>query len=185
MAGDRAIIHVAAGAGGAVRIGDEKSGTHIVAASSVEAAVALAVELVDRGVEDIDLCGATGYTWTAAVEAAVAGRARVSTVLFGFESLTSVADYKERATAGAALTALFVFVQEGVGPAREHFVHHEGDSRSVFVAVSHPDLGAAVAADFADRVQLIELYGGFTAPDVAAVIAAVDGRIPVGVAARS
>ncbi|MFE5858826.1 DUF6506 family protein [Streptomyces sp. NPDC056500] len=184
MAGDRAIIHLADGER-AVRIGTEESGTHVVAASSVEAAVARAVELLDRGVDSIDLCGATGYIWTAAVEAAVRGRARVNTVLFGFESLTSVAHYKENASAGAALTALFIFVQEGAGPEREHFVHHEGDSRSIFVAVPHPDRGAAVAADFADRAQLIELYGGFGASDVAAVITAVDGRIPVGVAARS
>ncbi|MFE0425059.1 DUF6506 family protein, partial [Streptomyces sp. NPDC058953] len=149
------------------------------------AAAALAAEYADRGTTTVELCGATGYPWVAEVEAAVRGRARVGTVLYGFESLIDVARYKERAIAGEALRDLFLYVQPGADPAKDRFVRTAGPSTSTYVAVPEASAGAAVAAEFADSVQLIELYGGWDGPSAAAVIRAVDERVPVGVAVHS
>ncbi|MEU9603277.1 DUF6506 family protein [Streptomyces sp. NPDC048057] len=164
-----------------LRTGPDGAVTHVLTAPTPAAAAALAAKYVERGVDTVELCGATGYPWAAAVQAAVGGRARVGTVLFGFESLLDVADYKRRASAGEALRELFLYVQPGADPAVDRFVRSEGASTSQFVAVPEAAAGAAVAAEFADGIQLIELYGAWEAGDVAAVIEAVGERVPVGV----
>ncbi|MET8825582.1 DUF6506 family protein [Streptomyces sp. NPDC004610] len=195
MSGDRAIIFRGEGSGESdepgerggsgpapVRTGPEGSATHILTAPDPATAAALAAEYVDRGVTSVELCGATGYVWTAAVEAAVRGRARVRTVMYGFESLLDVADFKRAAFAGEPLAALFLYIQPGADPAEDRFVRVLGTSTSTYVAVPDPASGAAVAAEFADAVQLIEVYGDWDAESVAAVIGAVGERVPVGVA---
>lgn len=63
----------------------------------------VAARLAGEGVEHIDLCGGLGPVPAAAAVDAVAGRASVAAVMFGFESLPLVADYRarfERAAAG-------------------------------------------------------------------------------------
>ncbi|GLF99890.1 DUF6506 family protein [Streptomyces yaizuensis] len=192
MAGDTAIIFRSGEPGDAggpgpapVRTGPDGAATHILTAPTPAAAAVLAAEYADRGVTTVELCGATGYPWVAEVEAAVRGRARVGTVLYGFESLIGIARYKERATAGEAQRALFVHVQPGADPATDRFVRTEGAGSSTFVAVPEAAAGAAVAAEFAASVQLIELYGGWGPESVAAVIRAVDERVPVGVAVHT
>lgn len=182
MPGEKAIIFRSE-ATEPLRTGPDGAVTHVLTAPTPAAAAALAAEYVERGVDTVELCGATGYPWAAAVEAAVGGRARVGTVLFGFESLIDVAEYKRRAFAGEAQRELFLYVQPGADPAVDRFVRPEGASTSQFVAVPEPAAGAAVAAEFAADVQLIELYGDWGAPDVAAVIEAVGERVPVGVVA--
>ncbi|MEW1546388.1 DUF6506 family protein [Streptomyces tsukubensis] len=196
MAADRAIIFRGEDAadGGeplppVVLKGQDGSAVHILTAPDPAAAAALAVEYADRGVTGVELCGATGFTWLAEVEAAVRGRARVGTVLFGFESLLDVARYKERAIAGEVQRALFLFVQPGADPAVDRFVRTVGPNTSTYVAVPEPGAGAAVVSGFtdgpADGPDLIELYGGWDGEAVAAVIGAVDERVPVGVAVSS
>lgn len=192
MAGDTAIIFRSeepedsgAPAPAPVRTGPDGAATHILTAPTPAAAAALAAEYAGRGTTTVELCGATGYPWAAEVEAAVRGRARVGTVLFGFESLVDVARYKRRATAGEAQRELFLYVQPGADPAKDRFVRPAGPSTSTFVAVPEASAGAAVAAEFADSVQLIELYGGWDGESVAAVIRAVEERVPVGVAVHS
>ncbi|MER5772524.1 DUF6506 family protein [Streptomyces sp. NPDC001985] len=184
MAGDRAILYVAE-PDGPVRTGPEGGGTVIRAVPTEDAAVETAVALVEGGVETIELCGATGFPWAARVGAAVRGRARVGTVAFGFESLIDAARFKERATAGEALTTLFLYLQEGADPAADRLERPDGSSRALFVAVPDPAAGAAVAAELAAEVQLIEVYGGFGPAGTAAVIEAVGGRVPVGAAVHS
>jgi hypothetical protein len=68
----------------------------IVAAPEPAAVPAIAVQLVDEGAERVELCGGLGIVPAAATIAAVAGRARVVPVLFGFESLPLVARYRTR-----------------------------------------------------------------------------------------
>ncbi|MGV9314709.1 DUF6506 family protein [Streptomyces sp. NPDC003691] len=189
MAGDRAIIFRGEEAADGeeplppvVREGPDGTAVHILTAPDAAAAAALAAEYADRGVTGVELCGATGFLWLAEVEAAVRGRASVGTVLFGFESLLDVARYKERAIAGEVLRALFLYVQPGADPAGDRFVRTVGPSTSTYVAVPEPGAGAAVAAEFADGLDLIELYGGWDGDAVAAVISAVGERVPVGVA---
>ncbi|MGW6458448.1 DUF6506 family protein [Streptomyces sp. NPDC055078] len=181
MTGDKAILYVA-DAEEPVRTGTPGAGTVILTAPTAEVAARLAVGLADDGVGTIELCGATGFPWVAEVEEAVQGRARVGAVMYGFESLIDVAGYKERATAGEALTTLFLYVQKGADPAVDRLERQEGASTAVFVAVPEAAAGASVAAELAADVQLIELYGGFGPADTAAVIKAVGERVPVGVA---
>ncbi|MFJ8228823.1 DUF6506 family protein [Streptomyces sp. NPDC094448] len=192
MAGDRAIIFRGEDTadGGeplapVVRRGPDGSAVHILTAPDPASAAALAAEYADRGVTGIELCGATGFPWLSEVEAAVRGRARVGTVLFGFESLIGIARYKERAIAGEAQRALFLYVQPGADPAVDRFVRTAGPNTSTYVAVPEPGAGAAVVSGFTDGADLIELYGGWDGDAVAAVIGAVDERVPVGVAVSS
>ncbi|MER7048565.1 DUF6506 family protein [Streptomyces jumonjinensis] len=181
MTGDSAIIYAGETAQ-PVRMGRTGAGTVIGAAPSVEAAARLAARLAGEGVGTIQLCGATGLVWTAAVERAVGGRARVATVLFGFESLIQVARFKELVIAGRPVTMLFLCLQEGADPAVDRLERQEGAVRALFVAVPDPGAGAAVAAGLAGEVELIELYGGFAPNAAAAVIEAAGERVAVGAA---
>jgi hypothetical protein len=68
--------------------------TTVVAIPSVADAPAVATELIAAGAERIELCGGMGPVPAAAVLAAV--DVPVTTVLYGFESLPSVAAYRAR-----------------------------------------------------------------------------------------
>jgi len=56
-----------------------------------EAAVKVAIELVDAGAQLIELCGALGPIWAAAVIVATEGRVPVGFVAFGAESIPKLA----------------------------------------------------------------------------------------------
>jgi hypothetical protein len=56
----------------------------------------VAVELVDRGVELIELDGGFGSLWAARIFEATGGRAAVGFVSFGIESMEAVASFKRR-----------------------------------------------------------------------------------------
>lgn len=75
----------------------------------------------------------------------------------------------------------YIFEQPGADPATDRFeIDREGQSTTL-VAVPDADTAARVATRLVDEgVQLIELCGGFALADAARVIAAVDGRVPVG-----
>jgi hypothetical protein len=66
----------------------------IVAVPSAAAAPAVAAQLAAEGVDRIEVCGGMGAVPAAAVQAAV--DVPVSTVLFGFESMPTVAAYRAR-----------------------------------------------------------------------------------------
>lgn len=68
----------------------------IVSVPDPDTVPATAVALVDEGVERIDLCGGLGPVPAAAAIEAVGDRASVGAVMFGFESLPGVADYRVR-----------------------------------------------------------------------------------------
>jgi hypothetical protein len=74
--------------------------TTVVAVPSAADAPTVAAELVTAGAERIELCGGMGPVPAAAVLAAV--DVPVTTVLFGFESLPSVAAYRARFEAQVA-----------------------------------------------------------------------------------
>ena len=68
----------------------------IVSVPGPEAVPEVAVTLVEEAVERIDVCGGLGPVPAAAAIDAVGNRATVGTVMFGFESLPGVADYRAR-----------------------------------------------------------------------------------------
>jgi hypothetical protein len=145
----------------------------------------LAAELVDQGADVIELCGGMGPVPEAAVLAAVGDRATVGTVMYGFESLTSVAAYKAGFAAGEFLPAAFLYLEPGSDPTVDRTVEADETTQTTFVAV--PDVDAAVAAArelAADGVRLIELYGGLGPEAAARIIEATEQQIPVGLVSR-
>lgn len=68
--------------------------TTLVPVPEETAAVAVAIELVDAGVQLIEVCGGFPITAAAQVIEAVGGRVPVGRVSFGAESITGAAAYK-------------------------------------------------------------------------------------------
>lgn len=73
--------------------------TTVVAVPDREAAVQVAVELVEGGAQSIELCGAFGPATTARVLQAVGDRAPVGSVTYGMESIPALAALFAPATA--------------------------------------------------------------------------------------
>jgi uncharacterized protein DUF6506 len=182
-----AIIYEATGADPAADRIVTRHGEHAITVvatgdGSPPSVAKLAAELVDEGAEVIELCGGMGPVPQAAALAAVGERAIVGTVMYGFESLTSVAAYKAGFAAGEFLPAAFIYLVPGSDPAVDRTVKADEATQTTFVAV--PDTAAAVTAArelAAEGVRLIELYGGLGPEAAAQVIAATQERIPVGV----
>ena len=65
--------------------------TTIIAVSDPSEVVAVATELVDAGVQSIELCGAFGPKWVTEVIAATDGRVPVGGVSYGAESVPALA----------------------------------------------------------------------------------------------
>ncbi|HEV7233809.1 MAG TPA: DUF6506 family protein [Sphingorhabdus sp.] len=63
---------------------------------NIEAAASVAAEMVDQGVELVELCGGFGLEAGAIVARAVDGRAAVGAVSFGIDSITQAAAYKAK-----------------------------------------------------------------------------------------
>lgn len=76
------------------------------------------------------------------------------------------------------------FIYLGMGqedPTRDRAVIEHGGLTTTIVAVPDPESAARVAVELVeDGAQSIELCGGFGPSVVADVVAAVQGRIPVG-----
>jgi Family of unknown function (DUF6506) len=181
----RAIIYLDPEADPDERLDLDATRTVVVPAADAGAAARAAVRLVDEGVEVVQLCGATGPTWTAKVIEAVGDHARVGTVLFGMESLTSVAAFKARSEAGERPPEAFILRRDGADPAIDRL---EKGPRT-YVVVPDGAAAAKVAAELDRRpggVRLIELYGGFDPREAAMVIEATGGgRVPVGLVSFS
>lgn len=153
-----------------------------VVASDPSAVVETARHAVDAGADQIELCGAMGPLPHARVRQAVGDRVPVGAVMYGFESLTGVAEYKRR-YGHEFLHEAFIYSQPGSDPSVDRVVVDREHARSFYVAVPDAAAAPAVAVDLVDRegVELIELYGGFEAADAAAVIEAIGARVPVGI----
>lgn len=184
MTSNNVIVYEVPGADPAVdRTVTEYAGSRTtLVASDPSTIVAAAVDAVDRGADQIELCGGLGPVWHARVKEVVGDRVPVGSIMFGFESLTSAADYKAR-YGQEFLHSAYIYVQPGSDPAVDRKVIDSDLDRAFLVAVPEASAAAAVAAELVDDdgVQLIELYGGFEADDAAQVIEATDGRAAVGI----
>lgn len=63
----------------------------IIGMSSPEGSESIAKELVDDGIELIELCGGFGPEWTAKIIQAIDGRIPVGSVAYGPESIAGIA----------------------------------------------------------------------------------------------
>lgn len=162
-------------------VGTDAGSTTTLVAADGEAIEAAAVGAADAGADRIELCGGLGVAWQARVIDLVGSRVPVGAVMYGFESLEGVADYKAR-YGHEPLREAFVYIQPGSIPDTDRMVREDELTRSLHVAV--PDAAAAldVARQLVDDegVQLLELYGGFSPAEAARVIDAIGGRAPVG-----
>jgi hypothetical protein len=186
MTSHNVIVYERAGADPAVdRIVTDHAGrrTTLVAADG-SAIVRAATEAVGEGADQIELCGGFGPVWHARVIEAVGDDVPVGAVMYGFESLTGVADYKAR-FGQEPMREAFVYVQPGSDPAVDRTVVENVEEQVKLFHVAVPDVkvapGVAVELVETDGVQLLELYGGFEPGDAARVLEALDARIPVGV----
>lgn len=184
MSSNNVIVYELEGADAAVeRIVTEYPGSRTtLVASDQSGIVAAAVDAVDRGADQIELCGAMGPIWQAKVRQAVGDRVPVGAVMYGFESITGAANYKARYGSELMRWAI-IYIQPGSDPTVDRAVTESEQERAIFVAVPDASAAPAVAAQLvdADGVQLLELYGGFEADDAAQVIEAIDTRAAVGI----
>ncbi|WP_308798074.1 DUF6506 family protein [Agromyces silvae] len=184
MHAHRAVIFEAPGADPAKdRVVRPRAGgsTTIVAVSDAAEIPAIANELADRDIRLIELCGGVSPVWRGRAARAAGGRARVSSVTFGIESLGAAARYNAAFTEGAETTQAFILLEPGADPA-DRIVLTPDAVPIHLVPVPDATTAAAVAAGLAaDGVLLIELYGGFGSEDIERVLEAVDGRSAVGV----
>lgn len=75
----------------------------------------------------------------------------------------------------------FLYTAAGSDPSGDVTVVDTGSCRTVLVGVPDAAAGVALAAGLVDDgAQLLELCGGFGPVGTAAVIEAIDGRVPVG-----
>ncbi|GII79487.1 hypothetical protein Sru01_44690 [Sphaerisporangium rufum] len=156
--------------------------TRVRAVAEAAQMVGLVASLVAEGVDQVELCGGFGAVWHAEARRATGGKAAVGAIYYGFESLTSVASYKERFEAGEPLSEAFIVVHGGADPEADRVVHEkEGGGRTIFVAVPDVNTAAEMAAKPAGESQLIELYGTEGPDEAEPVIRAVDAKVPVGV----
>lgn len=188
--GHTVIIYEASGADPATDRIVTRRGEHVTTVvatgdGEAESVAALAARFVDEGADVIELCGGMGPVPQAATLAAVGDRATVGAVMYGFESLESVAAYKVGFPAGEFLPTAFLYLEAGSDPAGDRTVREDPTAPTTFVAVPDADAAVAVARELAgDGVRLIELYGGL-GPDVAArIITATGAQVPVGVVSR-
>jgi hypothetical protein len=154
----------------------------IVAIGDPSESLSAAIGLVDDGAELIELCGAISPTWRAKVSEAIDGRAKVSSVTFGFESLVLAAAFSTSFHEGNPPREAFIILESDSDPIRDRFEKAFNPQHTTFIPVPDEATGASVAAELAESgFGLIELYGGFSDAGAAKVIEAVNGRAPVGV----
>jgi hypothetical protein len=186
-----AIVYDAPGADPATDRVTTHHGEHVTTVVAIgdaapERVATLVAELVDGGADVVELCGAMGPVPQAAALAAVGDRATVGAVMYGFESLTSVAAYKAGFATGEFLPAAFLYLEPGSDPAVDRVVRADETTHTTIVAVPDVDAAVAVAGDLTARgVRLIELYGGLGPEAAARVINATGARVPVGVVSRA
>lgn len=167
-----AFIHLAPGADPAADRSVKESAldrTTFVPVPDAAAAVQVAAELVDGGVELIELYAGLGMPAAAAVIDTVDGRVPVGVV-----------GYDDPRVATPRSTAVIYHVA-GADPAVDRVVSEHGGKRTTFVAIPDDDAIARVARDLVDEgAERIELCGGLGPVPAARVIEAIGGRVPVG-----
>lgn len=153
----------------------------IVAIGYVEQAEAVVRDLVDAGAKLVELCGGFSPTWRTRISDAVGGRAQVSSVAYGIESLEAGARYKQAFERGETTTQAFILLEPGADPAADRFVMAREQLPTPIIPVPDEATAARIAGELADDgIQLIELYGGLSTRGIGMVLDAVAGRAAVG-----
>lgn len=156
--------------------------TTIVAVSDAAQIEPVATALVDEGALLIELCGGISPVWRSRTKKAVGGRAKVSSVTFGIESLAAAARFNTAFNEGKETKLAFLLLEPGANPRGDRSILTPNSTPTPLISVPDEDVAVKLAVDLAaDDVLLIELFGGFTTEAVEKIIEAVDGRSAVGV----
>jgi Family of unknown function (DUF6506) len=155
---------------------------HICSIAQPEDVIALASELAASGVTLIELCGGLSPSWRPKVSDAVNDGVSVCSITFGIESLMAAAEYNRLYLEGRPPKDAFMLLECSADANRDRFERKADPQHTIFLPV--PDGRSAagrVEGLLAEGVGLIELYGGFSDHDCAAIIEAVAGRAAVGI----
>lgn len=182
---NRAIIHDAIGADPRkdriVRDGPAGRLT-IVSLSDHAQILTVATALADEGVDRIELCGGIPMHVRSELQHAIGDRVLISSVLFGIESIVPAAAFNAAYSEGHPPREAFIILEDGADPIADRLIHDFPPQQTTFAFAPNEVSAAAAAAEFASNgFGLIELYGDFTTKGASDVIAAVNGRAPVGV----
>lgn len=134
---------------------------------------------VEQGASRIELCGGFGAGPHAEVTRALGGQVRVGAVMYGFDSLESVTEYKRRFGAGVQLLDAFIYLRTEADPVADR------TDRGVTAFVPVPDeqsTGPVAAALAAEGRTLIELYAGLGPVAEASALNAIGRPIALGLA---
>jgi Family of unknown function (DUF6506) len=141
--------------------------TALVPVPDAETAAAVAAELLDDGLDLVELYGGFGPRAAATVLAATGGQVPVGVV--GVEEDTPV---RERA---------IIFGGLGADPAKDRYEFEHAGGRITIVVVPAPEAVPAAAEQLVrEGVELLEVCGGLGAASAAAAIDAVGDRARVG-----
>lgn len=155
----------------------------IVAIGDPALAPMVARELARGGARLIEMCGAVSPIWRAKVSAAIDGMAVVSSVTYGVESLILGAAAAQGFINGNPPREAHFILEAGSNPTTDRFELAFPPQHATFIPVPDEITAAEIAADLPlSGIGLIELFGGFSDTGAGAVIEAVAGRVPVGVA---
>ncbi|QDH68731.1 DUF6506 family protein [Marilutibacter alkalisoli] len=177
------IIYDASGSAGDRIVRQDPAGELTIALlGKGESAEATARELLKQGARRIELCGGMPAAERAKVIALADGRASVSGVTFGIESIVPVAAYNAAYLEGHPPKEAMIILQPGADPAGDRITRDLPPQHITIVFVPDEASAPKIAATLVEGgVRLIELYGGFTTSGAAAVIAAADGKAAIGV----
>lgn len=154
----------------------------IIAIGNPSESLSVAIELVNDGVELIELCGYIPLIWKVKIIKAVGKRAKVSSVTFGIESLQLAAEFSRFYEKGTPPREAYIILKDGSNASTDRFEKIFDFQHTTFIPVPNETTAVEVASELASSgYGLIELYGGFCTIWVSKVIEAVAGRIAVGV----
>lgn len=157
----------------------------IVTVPESGAVLHLAPQWIQEGVTSIELCGGMGATVLAQLIKVVGTNFPVSAVLYGFESLTSVAAYKHRYEIGDApfVEAFIIYAADADSTVHRQVVTSDMGS-TTFVCVTDETATDVVKELRTQGAQLIELYDPSAQSLERVLEASGNGAIPVGVSVR-
>ena len=154
----------------------------IVAIGNPSESVAVAIELVNEGVELIELRGYIPLIWKVKIIEAVGKKAKVSSVTFGIESLLLAAAFSKSYDEGNPPREAYIILEDGSNAVTDRFEKIFDFQHTTFIPVPNETTAVKVATELTESgYGLIELYGGFTTAGAAKVIEAVAGRLSVGI----
>jgi 2-keto-3-deoxy-6-phosphogluconate aldolase len=154
----------------------------IVAIGSPSESLSVAIELVNDGVELIELCGYIPLIWKVKIIEAVGNKAKVSSVTFGIESLLLAAAFSKSYEEGNPPREAYIILEDGSNADTDRFEKVFDFQHTTFIPVPDETTAVKVASELAESgYGLIELYGGFSTAGASKIIEAVTGRVSVGV----